>query len=926
MTYHLVRIVLFIFTSFGCYAQNITGKVLDSKTSEALPFANVFLNNTTIGTVTDTNGEFNLDVKESGNYEVVFSYVGYESYKMKVVVGEEALSIGTIKLVPSEIQLNTIEVSSTRDKEWEKKLKKFKKIFLGDNKLALSCTILNPWVIDFPQDKTGNKFIAKASAPIEINNEGLGYKVVFYLVSFWFDGNGYSITGNARFSELKSMDVKQRTKWEANRIKSYQHSVHYLFKSIIDHRIYGEGFNLYTETAAFKNATSRSSQFYSELGQTMIPYDTTDLVVPDKQKGLYRINLKGRVEVHYRKEKAQIRVYQDVFGPVSWIKLSKDFVLVDRDGFEKNPADVFVSGDMSSSRVAGMLPLDYKPVQVETEDKINFSLYQEQIYVHCDKPYYYPGETIWFKGYVNYATPAWRDSLSRTGYIELVDRTSKSVVASKTVEISNGFFDNDFRLPDTLVAKMYYLRAYTNFNRNFGDENLYVRPLPVYNLTDKVNFDRAMPEKEQSGLFTITLNKKAYGPREKITLTFNVRDDDNNPMLVNLSVAVIDSAQVAPLKFSSSILDGYRIKEIEDYHIKKDLPYSIEYGINFHGRFLNEKNQPEKATLNVFQLNPGNFTMAQSDDQGIFFVDGLSFYDTATFSVQAMRGKDQGYGRGEFVKGEGATIDFKESEYKVNVTKAELPQQRILSEYETPKGTHMLEEVEITSNKIEEEYQADFRAKRTYGKPDYVLKGKDLNIGYGNLLLALPGRIPGLNVRQVSNQGQDTRWVVYLQRGLSINNPKEVLVTINDAIVGGNPADILSTLNPQDIESIELKSGVNVLYGSQGGNGILAIYTTKEYANVKNMQSLSIMKVPGYSRTRKFNAPDYSGPHTDTTKMDYRSTIYWNPNVVTEAKTGTATVSFYAADLPGHYRVEAEGVTQNGEPVRCVYFIMVISN
>ena len=116
MTYHLVRIVLFIFTSFGCYAQNITGKVLDSKTSEALPFANVFLNNTTIGTVTDTNGEFNLDVKESGNYELVFSYVGYESYKMKVVVGEETLSIGTIKLVPSEIQLNTIEVSSTRDK------------------------------------------------------------------------------------------------------------------------------------------------------------------------------------------------------------------------------------------------------------------------------------------------------------------------------------------------------------------------------------------------------------------------------------------------------------------------------------------------------------------------------------------------------------------------------------------------------------------------------------------------------------------------------------------------------------------------------------------------------------------------------------------------------------------------------------------
>ena len=151
-------------------------------------------------------------------------------------------------------------------------------------------------------------------------------------------------------------------------------------------------------------------------------------------------------------------------------------------------------------------------------------------------------------------------------------------------------------------------------------------------------------------------------------------------------------------------------------------------------------------------------------------------------------------------------------------------------------------------------------------------------------------------------------------------------MTVNDALVGGDPADILSTINPNDVESVELRAGVNVLYGSLGGNGILAIYTKKDFTKFSEAKNLPIMKVPGYARARRFNAPDYSNPQTDTTKADYRSTIYWNPNVVTDAKTGRATVSFFAADLPGKYRMVVEGVTQNGEPVRCVYFVEVTNN
>ena len=39
---------------------------------------------------------------------------------------------------------------------------------------------------------------------------------------------------------------------------------------------------------------------------------------------------------------------------------------------------------------------------------------------------------------------------------------------------------------------------------------------------------------------------------------------------------------------------------------------------------------------------------------------------------------------------------------------------------------------------------------------------------------------------------------------------------------------------------------------------------------------------------------------------DLRSTIHWEPNIITDAN-GEATVSFFSADNPGHYTFILEG-------------------
>src|SRR6187551_2967162 len=53
----------------------LSGRVIDSKTTEPLPFANVFINNTTIGAATDVNGNFQLKNIPVGSSEVVYSFV-----------------------------------------------------------------------------------------------------------------------------------------------------------------------------------------------------------------------------------------------------------------------------------------------------------------------------------------------------------------------------------------------------------------------------------------------------------------------------------------------------------------------------------------------------------------------------------------------------------------------------------------------------------------------------------------------------------------------------------------------------------------------------------------------------------------------------------------------------------------------------------
>jgi len=62
---------------------------------------------------------------------------------------------------------------------------------------------------------------------------------------------------------------------------------------------------------------------------------------------------------------------------------------------------------------------------------------------------------------------------------------------------------------------------------------------------------------------------------------------------------------------------------------------------------------------------------------------------------------------------------------------------------------------------------------------------------------------------------------------------------------------------------------------------------------------------------QEFYSPKYTVSAKDNAEPDYRSTIYWKPDVITDA-SGKAQLSFYTSDVTGNYTVNLQGSNMDG--------------
>jgi len=87
-------IILAIFTSIGSYAQtsfSISGSI--GSEGESLPFASVYLENTTTGTTTNTDGFYTLYNISPGNYTLVASFTGHTTVKKNILIEDKNITV-----------------------------------------------------------------------------------------------------------------------------------------------------------------------------------------------------------------------------------------------------------------------------------------------------------------------------------------------------------------------------------------------------------------------------------------------------------------------------------------------------------------------------------------------------------------------------------------------------------------------------------------------------------------------------------------------------------------------------------------------------------------------------------------------------------------------------------------------------------------
>ncbi|TCK64688.1 carboxypeptidase-like protein [Winogradskyella wandonensis] len=101
--------ILFFFISFIAFPQ-IKGNITDSK-NQALPFVNVFIENTYKGTTTNDAGYYELNVTEKKSYNLVFQYLGYKTVKKTVNVTELPFNLD-ITLEEENVSLDEVVINA----------------------------------------------------------------------------------------------------------------------------------------------------------------------------------------------------------------------------------------------------------------------------------------------------------------------------------------------------------------------------------------------------------------------------------------------------------------------------------------------------------------------------------------------------------------------------------------------------------------------------------------------------------------------------------------------------------------------------------------------------------------------------------------------------------------------------------------------
>ncbi len=379
---------------------------------------------------------------------------------------------------------------------------------------------------------------------------------------------------------------------------------------------------------------------------------------------------------------------------------------------------------------------------------------------------------------------------------------------------------------------------------------------------------------------------------------------------------------------------GWR-KFILNDSINKDISgvkYPYESGLRISGnvrRFIDQGN-PAKADVSLIYSNKDEmvYNQTETDKMGHFVFEDFDFKDSTFVIIQAKKLNKEGDEKIKrpnpnfYITLDSMTIpgllSQNGSNYKSDVFPGEFYPEDRLSKSEIdsilraqPKHI-ILDEVTITGQKIER-----MRKKRSmYIEPSNSLDFKDIRKGVAahNIFEAMQGRVAGVNI------GDDGS--ITIRAHSSMSGSSEPLFLLDGIQV---PKEVIESIPVDQIDFVDVLKGYKtIVFGSSGSGGVIAVYTLTASDNLENGEKygdrcILNFKHPGYSIPRKFYEPKYLSARPENDRPDKRNTLYWNSELILGPE-GKTKISFYTSDYSGRYRIDLEGITSEGIPIRSEVF------
>ncbi|MCR8561019.1 TonB-dependent receptor [Mucilaginibacter sp. BJC16-A38] len=460
----------------------------------------------------------------------------------------------------------------------------------------------------------------------------------------------------------------------------------------------------------------------------------------------------------------------------------------------------------------------------------------------------------------------------------------------------------------------------------------------------------------------IKSRKQKYKLREKVNVELNVYDKTNMPEMGSFSISVTDETRspadtanenciLSYLLLTSDLkgyvdtpayyfrnnseqtqndLDnllltqGYRHFEWKEIGEKEqsEPQYQAEKAFTISGMIKRNGKPAIGAKVSLISKTNGFFMIDTiADNNGRFAFKDLIFADSTKFLVQSKVTKGQDDVTVELDTLPPANIDVynrslstkQDHDEKIGLNTYTINQKQFYEEqqkYGINKHAVVLKEVHIEAKKETTPYHSE--NLNGAGGADQTLTVKQLErMNCSKLTYCLSGMLSGVIFRGALP--------------LNLRDHQAIMAIIVDGTFLELPEyeEVFNSLHPEDIESIEVILGPHygAIYGDRMAHGGLII-TTKRGRKTKNYYRYApgvITYMPkGFYKAREFYSPQYDNPKTNQKMADLRSTIYWNPNIITD-KDGKASFSFFNADGKGTYRVVVEGIDVDGNLGRQVY-------